>query len=69
MLTEREIEMLRWTSFGKTYGEVAMIVGLSRHTVKNHVQRILKKLHCSNAAHAVRLGFEQGLLSAQDRPV
>lgn len=43
-LTPRECEVLAWIAEGKTNPEIAVILGLSHHTVKRHVEDILQKL-------------------------
>ena len=52
-LTERETDVLSWASQGKTYCEVAIILGISERTVKFHIENIIKKLDVSNAKHAI----------------
>lgn len=52
-LTERESEILRWIAAGKNNPEIAVILGLSRHTIKTHVERILAKLGVDNRMAAV----------------
>ena len=52
-ITERETEILRWVSNGKTNYEIGIILGISPFTVKNHLQRIFRKIGVSNRAHAV----------------
>ena len=52
-LSARETEILRWVALGKTNPEIGSILGISVFTVKNHVQRILKKLDVTNRTHAV----------------
>ncbi|WP_129543589.1 LuxR family transcriptional regulator [Serratia sp. 1D1416] len=63
MFTARENEVLYWASMGKTYAEVALIVGISVSTVKFHMGNIVTKLGVSNARQAVRLGVELGLIT------
>ncbi|MDN8540119.1 LuxR family transcriptional regulator [Erwinia sp. ACCC 02193] len=65
LFTERENEVLYWTSVGKTYPETGMILGIKTTTVKFHMSNIVKKLGVTNARHAVRLGVELQLV----RPV
>ncbi|MDB5528096.1 MAG: LuxR family transcriptional regulator [Devosia sp.] len=43
-MTIRELECLRWVVAGKTDGETATIMGLSRETVKGHVDSARAKL-------------------------
>jgi transcriptional regulator EpsA len=52
-VTAREIEILQWVREGKSNQEIGHILGISPLTVKNHVQKILKKLHVQNRAQAV----------------
>ncbi len=52
-LTEREAEVMHWVAMGKTNLEIASILGLSAFTIKNHMQRVFKKLNVTNRAQAV----------------
>lgn len=52
-LSTREIEILEWVRNGKTNIEIGMILDISAYTVKNHLQRIFKKINVSNRAQAV----------------
>lgn len=52
-LSQREIEIMDWVRVGKTNYEVGVILNISAFTVKNHLQRIFKKLDASNRAQAV----------------
>ena len=52
-LTERESEVLHWVAMGKTNPEIASILKISSFTVKNHMQRVFKKLDVTNRAQAV----------------
>jgi transcriptional regulator EpsA len=52
-LSKREQEILRWIAMGKTNDEIGSILELSVYTVKNNVQRVLRKLNVSNRAQAV----------------
>ena len=51
-LSEREAEIIRWVRLGKTNYEIGIILGISAFTVKNHLQRIFRKLDVSNRAQA-----------------
>ena len=62
-LSEREIEIMEWVRIGKTNVEVGMILDISSFTVKNHLQRIFKKLDVYNRLQAVAR-FEQGKVNA-----
>ncbi|MDT8992583.1 LuxR C-terminal-related transcriptional regulator [Curvibacter sp. APW13] len=52
-LTQRELEILQWIALGKTNPEIGCILDLSLYTVKNHIQRMFRKLNVSNRAQAV----------------
>lgn len=54
-LTAREGEVLQWIVAGKTNPEIALILGISRWTVKTHVERILGKLGVENRTSAISL--------------
>lgn len=63
-ITEREAEILRWIRDGKSNLEIGMILSISPLTVKNHVQKILRKLNASNRAQAVSKAISLQLLTA-----
>lgn len=52
-LSGRELEIMEWVMKGKTNQEIGMILDISAFTVKNHLQRIFKKLDVLNRAQAV----------------
>jgi DNA-binding CsgD family transcriptional regulator len=49
----RELEIMDWVRKGKTNQEIGMILNISVFTVKNHLQRVFKKLDVLNRAQAV----------------
>lgn len=53
LLTVRELEILGWIYRGKSNIEIGMILGISPLTVKNHVQKILRRLDVLNRTQAV----------------
>lgn len=57
ILTVRELEVLKWMYLGKSNIEIGTILGLSPLTVKNHVQKILRKLNVRNRTQAVGKGL------------
>lgn len=63
IFTLRENEVLYWASMGKTYAEIATIVGISVRTVKFHMGNVVSKLGVSNARQAIRLGVELDLIT------
>jgi len=42
-LTDREVEIVKYVSDGWTNKEIAQHLGISEHTVKEHVRHLLKK--------------------------
>jgi transcriptional regulator EpsA len=52
-LSEREREILEWVRKGKTNHEIGTILGISQFTVKNHLQRIFRKMDVLNRAQAI----------------
>ncbi len=64
-VTQRERQILLWVREGKSNQEIAAVLGISPLTVKNHVQKILRKLGASNRAHAVAEAIALGLLDGR----
>ncbi|MFC3396072.1 helix-turn-helix transcriptional regulator [Brenneria rubrifaciens] len=62
IFSDRENEILYWASMGKTYPEIALILGIKISTVKFHIGNVVKKLGVLNAKHAIRLGVELQLI-------
>lgn len=56
VLSAREIQVLEWVREGKTNQEIGQILDISPLTVKNHIQKILRKLNVNNRAQAVARG-------------
>lgn len=52
-LTPREIEVLTWTSQGKTAWEVSIILSISKNTVNTHLRNSKDKLDTSNVVHTI----------------
>jgi transcriptional regulator EpsA len=52
-ITPREAEIMTLVRVGKTNNEIGSILDISAFTVKNHLQRIFKKLNVSCRAQAV----------------
>ncbi len=63
-LSSREIEVLDHMRRGHSSREIAVALGISEHTAKNHTRAILRKLRVADRAEAVAAGFERGLLHA-----
>ncbi|MFA5240804.1 MAG: XrtB/PEP-CTERM-associated transcriptional regulator EpsA [Sulfuricella sp.] len=64
-VTAREVQILNYIKLGKTNQQIAEALNLSPLTVKNHVQKTLKKLNAHNRGHAVARAINFGLLKAQ----
>ena len=62
-ITPREREILKWIYLGKSNFEIGAILNISPLTVKNHVQKILRKLNVVNRAQAVGKALELRILS------
>jgi two-component system, NarL family, nitrate/nitrite response regulator NarL len=64
-VTPREKEILQEVARGQTNREVALSLGLSEHTVKNHLKNILQKLHLDNRVQLTRYAYERGLVEPE----
>ncbi len=62
-LTERELQVLRGMSQGKSNSEIGKELFLSEDTIKTHARRLFRKMDVSDRAQAVANGFRQGLVS------
>jgi DNA-binding CsgD family transcriptional regulator len=58
-LSTREREVLDWIACGKSNDEIARILGVSVHTVKNHVKRVLTILGVDNRTSAASLHLRE----------
>jgi DNA-binding NarL/FixJ family response regulator len=61
-LTEREAEILRELSSGKTTAAIGEALFLSPLTVKTHIKNIYRKLHVSSRVEATRLALKRNLI-------
>lgn len=66
-ITDREREILSWVRQGKSNLQIATELGISALTVKNHVQKILRKMGASNRAQAVSMAISANLLKEAGR--
>jgi len=53
LLTSRELEILRCLQRGLSNTDIGRVLGISPLTVKNHVQKVLRKLGVANRSQAV----------------
>ena len=61
-LTEREFQVLRGMSQGKSNTMIGRDLYLSEDTVKTHARRLFNKVGAKDRAHAVMLALRHGLL-------
>ena len=62
-LTPREIEILNYIAQGYLNKQIAVELGISEQTIKNHVTSILRKLNANARTEAVVVAIKQGLIS------
>jgi DNA-binding CsgD family transcriptional regulator len=65
-ISAREQEVLDWLQQGKSNGEIALILGISEHTVRHHLERIFSKLGVENR-RAAMLCAQQSLRAPEPR--
>ncbi|AQW32653.1 response regulator transcription factor [Ralstonia syzygii subsp. celebesensis] len=61
-LSEREVEVLAWSARGKTSGEIATILGLSKRTVDFHIDNARQKLGVATRIEAVVKASSAGII-------
>jgi LuxR family maltose regulon positive regulatory protein len=61
--SDREIAVLQLVSQGLINREIGRRLYISEETVKSHIRQIFAKLPAGSRAHAVAVGFRQGLLA------
>ncbi len=61
-LTRRELDVLSWTSQGKTAWEVSVILGMSEKTVNFHLGNAMRKLEVTSKHQAVLKCVAAGIL-------
>jgi transcriptional regulator EpsA len=66
-ITDREAQIMFWVREGKSNQEIGDQLGISVLTVKNHVQKILRKLGAANRAQAVAKAMNLNLLKPAGR--
>lgn len=62
-LTSRETEILNYIAQGYLNKQIAIKLGISEQTIKNHVTSILRKLNANARTDAVVVAIKQGLIS------
>ena len=61
-LNAREKEILKWVMAGKTYAEIAVILGISISTVSYHMQNSAQKLGTTRGYRAAVVAMQEGLI-------
>ncbi|HBC1496178.1 TPA: hypothetical protein IFA10_002222, partial [Escherichia coli] len=62
VFTVREKEVMNLLKFGKTYIEIAFILGVSERTVRFHINNILDKLNVTSVRYAIFKAASEGLI-------
>jgi DNA-binding NarL/FixJ family response regulator len=57
-LSEREKEILKCNMEGKEYAQIAEELFLSKHTVRQHMKNIYRKLHVSSKVEALQISLK-----------
>jgi DNA-binding NarL/FixJ family response regulator len=65
-LTRREVEILKLFSRGLSYRETADTLGLSQHTIGDHVKSIYRKLGVHSRSEAIFEARQVGIISPLD---
>ena len=63
LLTERELEILQIIAKGLSNNEAAKVLGLSKATIRTHLEHIYEKLEVTNRVEAVTEGIRQGIIN------
>lgn len=62
-LTDRELEILQIIAKGLSNNEAANVLGLSKATIRTHLEHIYEKLDVTNRVEAVTEGIRQGIIN------
>ncbi len=65
VVTRRQVQILNLVKSGKTNAEIALVLGCSQWTVKNHVQSILRRLGSTSRTHAITRAIGLGILTPE----
>lgn len=61
-LTQRELEVLQQIAKGRANKEIADVLKITEHTVKDHLKHILGKLHVADRTEAVTVALQRGII-------
>lgn len=67
-LSARELEILRCVANGMLNKQIAMELGISQQTVKNHMTSILRKLNVADRTQAVIVALRRGWVRLNNLP-
>lgn len=62
-LSQREKEVLKLVSEGLSNKDIARKLSISEHTVKNHLKKIMHKLHLENRVQLTKYAYQKGLVN------
>lgn len=65
-LTARELEILKLLSKGPTNKQIGHALGISDHTVRNHVLKIIEKLEVADRTEAATTAIQRGLITVEN---
>lgn len=65
-LSTREMEILKCITRGQSNKEIALVLGISRQTVKNHMTSILRKLAVNDRTQAAVYALRRGWVRLED---
>jgi LuxR family quorum sensing-dependent transcriptional regulator len=61
-LSDKEVEALSWLSVGKTHVEIAEILGVSRHAIRDRIIKAFDKIGAHNGTGAVGICLREGII-------
>ena len=61
-LTKRELEVLQLTSKGFSNKEIAGILGISKSTIRTHLEHIYQKMDVTNRVEAITDAYKRGMI-------
>lgn len=65
-LSDREFDVLRYTTMGKPVKQIAQELGLSPKTVSTYRRRVLDKLKVDSQAEAIRYAVNHGIVTSDE---
>jgi LuxR family transcriptional activator of conjugal transfer of Ti plasmids len=65
-LSQRERECLLWSARGKTYSEIALILGITFASVKTHLDKARYKLNSASLQQATAIAVARGMITGDD---